>query len=697
MRTTTSPRPTVTAAFALLCLSCTAHGQSAGPEAAAALERRITALEAETAATEAIRAVKRLQHAYAHYAEAGLWEDLADLFAESAVARLPSGTLTGKTAIRAYLLDDVGRGRLGLEPGRLNTELVLSPVVTLDTGRTRARGRWHRLAMTGQHREHAEWSGGIFENEYVLEDGVWKIAVLGYHPQYEGPYETGWRNVKEETDADVAPVPFHYDVTRAGVPIPPLDDASPGNAVAASAAAPTEGAGAARAAGEPADPNANHFERLARRFAAVERRIDDLDAAGRVQNLQHAYGYYVDRKMWDDVADLFTDDATLELGMRGVYVGKASIRRALEQLGPAGLAHGELNDHLQLQTIVTLAPDGRTAHARGTELAMTGKHGVGGELGVSVYENVYVNDGGTWKIAAMRVIPRMRTDYAKGWAETALPPPGPSDAFPPDHPPTAQVPVYPEPYIPPFHYRHPVTGRAPRYPEGAAAEPAIDTAAPVLPEPPRSLDELAARLDDAERRLATARAYDGAENVSNAYGYYIDEFLWHDMADIFAVDGWKELSYVGTYVGRERIRESVIRRYRTVGRRANSLVIHQKTQPVVHVEPDGRSARIRTRLFQMNSALASEGSWLAGIYENRVVLEDGVWKIAEMDLDYTWTAGYSVGWAGVEAGAQRRFAPTGGGLVDEYPPDRPLEGVTFAPYPEVAEMRFHYRHPVTGR
>src|SRR5690606_814173 len=132
MRTTTSPRPTVTAAFALLCLSCTAHGQSAGPEAAAALERRITALEAETAATEAIRAVKRLQHAYAHYAEAGLWEDLADLFAESAVARLPSGTLTGKTAIRAYLLDDVGRGRLGLEPGRLNTELVLSPVVTLD-------------------------------------------------------------------------------------------------------------------------------------------------------------------------------------------------------------------------------------------------------------------------------------------------------------------------------------------------------------------------------------------------------------------------------------------------------------------------------------------------------------------------------------------------------------------------------------
>ena len=199
--------------------------------------------------------------------------------------------------------------------------------------------------------------------------------------------------------------------------------------------------------------------------------------------------------------------------------------------------------------------------------------------------------------------------------------------------------------------------------------------------PPGSAAELAERLDEAERRLAVARAYDGAENVSNAYGYYIDEFLWHDMADVFSVDGWKELSYVGTYVGRERIRESVIRRYNTVGRRANSLVIHQKTQPVIHVEPDGSGAQIRTRLFQMNSSLANEGSWLAGIYENIVVLENGVWKISAMDLDYTWTAGYGAGWAGVEAGAQRQFAPTSGGLAAEYPPDRPLTGVTFAPYP----------------
>jgi SnoaL-like protein len=31
--------------------------------------------------------------------------------------------------------------------------------------------------------------------------------------------------------------------------------------------------------------------------------MNDEDA---IRNLQNAYGYYMDRKMWDDVTDLFT-------------------------------------------------------------------------------------------------------------------------------------------------------------------------------------------------------------------------------------------------------------------------------------------------------------------------------------------------------------------------------------------------------
>src|SRR5690606_16303973 len=319
--------------------------------------------------------------------EHGLWNDFADLFAQDAVAYYPVGTFRGRDAIRGLLFDRVGGGKLGLDEGRLYSHLMLAPVVTLDADGKTARGRWHQLGMNGQHGVSAEWSGGIHENVYVQENGVWKIAELHLYSQFGGPYAEGWRNLKEEAAEDVAPVPFHYDSTRAGIPSP-LRAAAP-------AAASGDGGRAART---PAT-----LETLATKLADLERRLARMNEASQVQNLQNAYGYYVDRKMWDDVAALFTNDATLELGARGVYRGAASIRRALEQFGPQGLARGELNDRLQLQTVVTIAPDGRTAFARGLELGMVGKAGGDGRFELGVFENVFVKEDGVWKIEAMHV------------------------------------------------------------------------------------------------------------------------------------------------------------------------------------------------------------------------------------------------------------------------------------------------------
>ncbi len=59
----------------------------------------------------------------------------------------------------------------------------------------------------------------------------------------------------------------------------------------------------------------------------------------------------------------------MELGLQGVYAGKASIRRAL--VDSESRAYGERNDHVYLQTLVSVAPDGRTAKARGVELIMS--------------------------------------------------------------------------------------------------------------------------------------------------------------------------------------------------------------------------------------------------------------------------------------------------------------------------------------
>jgi hypothetical protein len=199
-------------------------------------------------------------------------------------------------------------------------------------------------------------------------------------------------------------------------------------------------------------------------------------------------------------------------------------------------------------------------------------------------------------------------------------------------------------------------------------------------------------LTATELSVQRSKAYHAAENLSTAYGYYIDEFAWDETADLFARDGWKELSYVGTYVGRERIRQSLKVRYPN-GKSPDFLTLHQVVQPVIHVSPDARSARIRARLLQMGGPSGGEGSWISGIYENTAVDEAGTWKISGMDLDYVWTAPARGGWVRVTTPpAVPQVA-----MTKQFPPDRPLRGSIAAPFPKVYTVPFHYRNPVSRR
>ena len=44
----------------------------------------------------------------------------------------------------------------------------------------------------------ASWAGGVYENQYVRENGVWKFKDVRYLPQYSGRYEEpGWTAARE--------------------------------------------------------------------------------------------------------------------------------------------------------------------------------------------------------------------------------------------------------------------------------------------------------------------------------------------------------------------------------------------------------------------------------------------------------------------------------------------------------------------
>jgi hypothetical protein len=573
-----SKRIGVIGALALLSLSITT-GAVVCQDSDSRMQQRIDRLDAGVQAEEAIRAVKRLQYTYSHYLESGLWSDLADLFTDNAVGQLQTGIITGKSSIRKYFMEQAGRKSPGLADGQLNSHFILQPIVTLGADGKTVKGAWHEIALLGKFGASASWLGGVYENEYALENGVWKISRLRFFHQYSGAYHEYGHKAPPRWD-----IPYHFEAAHVGVAIPQSALQSP----VASASMPA-----------------------ATRLARLAKRLQQMNDETEVQNLQHSYGYYMDRKMWDDVADLFAENGSFEAAQRGVYVGKTHIRRALEVFyGASPLRSGELFDHINLATVVTIAPDGRSAGARTSQLSMLGLNGEYARWEVGTYENEFFKQDGVWKIKAVRYYPSMATDYDKGWARDAKPAPATSKDFPPDRPPAQAYESYPKIHYIAFHYANPVTGRPVQYASGAVTRVQIvkrdSSRAATAASNSANLDALIA---DLERKLNAAIGVDAVENLNSSYGYYIDESAWDQMADTFATTGSKEITGAGVYVGRERIRKVLNLRGPRGGRTPDFFTIHQLTQPVIHISEDGNSAKARLRLFQCGgSADGSSGS-----------------------------------------------------------------------------------------
>jgi hypothetical protein len=76
---------------------------------------------------------------------------------------------------------------------------------------------------------------------------------------------------------------------------------------------------------QPALAQSKDDARINAEIDALTSRVEKLEATRAVKKLQRAFGYYVDRGLWDDAADLFADDGTVELGLVGVYAVKAHV------------------------------------------------------------------------------------------------------------------------------------------------------------------------------------------------------------------------------------------------------------------------------------------------------------------------------------------------------------------------------------
>jgi hypothetical protein len=206
------------------------------------------------------------------------------------------------------------------------------------------------------------------------------------------------------------------------------------------------------------DP-ATRVAALEAKLAALEREVVLLEDTKAIKRLQRAYGYYADKKLAREIGALFAENATAEIGGLGVFEGRARIAELYDFLLGDGLKDGELSNHIILQGVVNVAPDGNTAKGRWRALIQLGEHGESAVWSEGPYENEYVKEDGVWKFSKLHWYMTLTAPYDPGWHREQVPMPSPSPDAPPDRPPSETYQSYPAAYLPMYHYDNPVSGR----------------------------------------------------------------------------------------------------------------------------------------------------------------------------------------------------------------------------------------------
>ncbi len=421
--------------------------------AAAAADQPVTAARLARLVDQATRLadqdqIENLQRIYGFYLDKGLWSEAAVLFTDDAELEIQGrGIYRGRDHILQYLR---ALGPEGITPGRLYDHMQLQPLTHIDATGNTARSRWHLFAQLAKLGAFAEWETGTYENEYRKEGGVWKIRRLHLYPSMVTPYESGWGKASlpfSRYEPALAPdAPSGAASTYEHAFIAPYHYANP-----------TANASAGSAANRPRQT----LTALIARLDAAEKALDGAEDRASIENVQTAYGYYLATLLWDDLAALFAENGTIEIAMRGVYVGRPAVRRNLDLYGQAGLDDGVLHNHMQFQMVIHVSPDGSSARLRSRALSMMGNFNRNATWMGGNYENQFVKINGRWMFLHDQQINSYFAPYETGWKD--LPqraPPGITASNPPDLPPSLPFDLYPKNFLAPFHYVNPVTGKA---------------------------------------------------------------------------------------------------------------------------------------------------------------------------------------------------------------------------------------------
>lgn len=149
----------------------------------------------------------------------------------------------------------------------------------------------------------------------------------------------------------------------------------------------------------------------------LEEAVRELLDIEEIKRVHAKYAYHVDSQEWDQVVELFTEDAVADWGgSRGRFEGKEEIARFFKENVSRSAT---MLRHMMIQPLIEV--EGDRAKARlylfsvGTYKLPQGDTAMWTQ---GEYRNELVRQGGRWRISRLNFEATFRTPYHDGWVKT---------------------------------------------------------------------------------------------------------------------------------------------------------------------------------------------------------------------------------------------------------------------------------------
>jgi hypothetical protein len=143
--------------------------------------------------------IDKLEKIYGYYLDNGMFQEVIDLFSDNteSVEIGDRGVFKGKDGARRFFLDYLGRKGKPREPGDMAFHMQHQGVIDVDPDGKTAKGRWYCTMIQARPTEkggpiRSVLGHGVYENEFIKEDGKWKFKKIFYSLHYRSPIAEGW-------------------------------------------------------------------------------------------------------------------------------------------------------------------------------------------------------------------------------------------------------------------------------------------------------------------------------------------------------------------------------------------------------------------------------------------------------------------------------------------------------------------------